>query len=119
MQRAGYQARTVSNGSLPGSEGNLLVRLRNDEPLLTPNAPEGGVLPDTYVSLVFDKDAAGAVATENKAVTLTIRTLNVNGESVTRTYVESGVGLARNVFYYSPTGPLTRDERTKVAACLR
>lgn len=119
LLRAGYQARALANRSLPGAGGNLLVRLRSGEPLLTPNAPEGTVLPNEYVFLVFDKDAAAAVATEKKAVSLTIRTLNVNGEAVTRAYVEAGVGLEKNVFYYSPTGPLTKDQRTKVAACLR
>jgi hypothetical protein len=119
MQHAGYLARPLANHSLPGSGGNLLVRLRDVKPLLTPSAPQGAVIPNEYVFLVFDKDAASAVATENKAVTLTIRTLNVSGEAVTRAYVEAGVGLAKNVFFYSPTGPLTKGERTKVVACLR
>ncbi len=119
MQHAGYEARALANHSLPGTGGNLLVRLRSVEPLLTPNAPGGTVLPNEYVFLVFDKDATSAAATEDKAITLTIRTLGVNGESVTHAYVQAGVALARNVFYYSPTGPLTKVERTKIAACLR
>jgi hypothetical protein len=119
MRHAGYEAQPLANHSLPGSGGNLLVRVRNVEPLLTPNAPQGTVVPNEYVFLVFDKDAASAVATEDKAIRLTIRTLNVEGEAVTRAYVEAGLGLTRNVFFYSPTGPLTKVERTKVVACLR
>jgi hypothetical protein len=119
MRHAGYEAQALANHSLPGSGGNLLVRVRNVDPLLAPNAPQGTVIPNEYVFLVFDKDAVSAVATEKKAITLTIGTLNVNGEAVTRAYVKAGLGLVRNVFFYSPTGPLTKEERTKVVACLR
>jgi hypothetical protein len=119
MQHAGYEARALANPSLPGSGGNLRVQLRNVEPVLAPTAPRGGVIPNVYVFLVFDRDATSALATENKAIELTVRTIEGRGEAVTRSFVQAGVGLTRNVFYYSTSGPLTKDERTKVEACLR
>ena len=119
MQRAGYQVRALANDYLPGSAGNLRVRVRNVEPLLSPAAVRGTVIPNEYVFLVFDKDSSSALATENTAIGLTIKTLNTSGEEVSRAYVRHGVGLAKNVFYYSPSGPLTSFERTKVSGCLR
>ena len=119
MQHAGYQAQSVANPALPGSAGNLRVKLRNVQSVLEPTAPRGGVIPHVYVFLVFEKDAPSALAAENKAVDLAIKSLAGLGEGATRAYVRSGVGLQKNVFYYSPTGPLSQDERSKVAACLR
>jgi|SRR5579872_5462777 len=119
LTRAGYQAVALANRSLPGAAGNLRVRLATSEPALAPTALRGTVIPNQFVFLVFGNDAASALATENKAITLTIRALNDQGEQLTRAYVRSGVGLNKNVFFYSPSGPLTHSERTRVTTCLR
>lgn len=119
MTHAGYRAVALANPSLPGSGGNLRVQLATVEPLLSPTAARGAVPPGEYVYLVFADDAASARATEAKAVALTIRTLNAQGEQVTPAFVRAGVALERNVFYYSPTGPLTSGQRHKVSLCLR
>jgi hypothetical protein len=119
LKKAGYTAAPLPNSLLTGSRGNLRVRLSNAEPILTPNAPPGSVVPHEWVFLVFQDSHAAALQTEQKAVALTIRSLNAEGEVVTPAFIERGVGLAENVFYYSPTGPLTRGERARVDACLR
>jgi hypothetical protein len=118
LKRAGYQAVALPNSSLPGAAGNLRVRLATSEPALAPTALRGTVIPNQFVFLVFGKDETSALATENRAITLTIRALNDEGEQLTRAYVRSGVGLSKNVFFYSPSGPLTKTERTKVSSCL-
>ena len=118
MRHAGYAAVALANTSLPGAAGNLRVQIATTEPALAPNALRGTVIPNQFVFLVFGKDEASALVTENKAITITIRTLNDQGEQLTRAYVRSGVGLSKNVFYYSPSGPLTKGERSKVVSCL-
>jgi len=118
LEHAGYQARTLSNPSLPGAGGNRLVRLRKVEPLLTPAAPGGTLVPNVFVFLVFAKDAASARATENKAIRLALQTFSSEGEAVTRAYVQAGIGLVRNVFYYSPSGAVTHQERAGLSVCL-
>lgn len=118
LQHDGYQAEAVANHYLPGSGGNLRVRTRVVTPLLAPAAPRGSVIPNTYVFLVFAKDAPSALVTQNKAIKLTIKTLNSSGEGVTAAFIRKGVGLAENVFYYSPSGPLTKMQRSVVTTCL-
>ena len=118
LQKAGYQATAIANRSLPGTGGNLRVHLAKGGPaLLAPNNTTGRVLTG-YVFLVFQDDPAAALATENKAVAKTVQTLKGMGALITRTAVKNGVGLAKNVFYYSASGPLTSDQRTKVTTCL-
>jgi len=119
LEKAGYRADTLANSSLPGSGGNLRVQVSTAVPPLEPNAPRGTVVPDQYVFLVFEGSPAEALTTENKAITLTRRTLFDQGISATRGYVKRGVGLARNVFFYSPSGALTPSQRAKVERCLR
>lgn len=119
LRTAGYGATALANRSLPGSGGNLRVQLAHRTQLLNPAAVRGTVVPDEFVFLVFDRTAAQALATEQKAITLTVKTLNAGGIQVTRSYVRSGVGLRGNVFYYSPSGPLTKQQRTKIESCLR
>ena len=48
-----------------------------------------------------------------------MRSFQNQNVSLTRSAAERGVGLTRNVFYYSSEGPLTKSARTKVGACLR
>ena len=119
FERAGDQAAALPNRTLPGTSGNLRVEFAAAEPTLSPTAQRGGVIPGAYVYLVFDQGAAGARATEAKAVALTVRTLSAQGLGVTSAFVRSGVGVRANVFYYSPTGPLTKRQRAAVLACLR
>ena len=72
LKKAGYQTTPVKNPYLPGSLGNLRVQLTNETTLLNPSALRGGDSSDQYVFLVFDKDVAGGLATEQKAVTLAV-----------------------------------------------
>ena len=95
------------------------MRLNNAVGLLNPNAPAGTVAPDTYVFLVFDRDSAAANATERKALRLAIQSLRANGLLISAAAARQGMGLTKNVFYYSPTGALTGGERAKIASCLR
>jgi hypothetical protein len=119
MQKAGYQTTTVKNPYLPGSAGNLRVQLSKIDHLLNPTAATGGAPNDDFVFLVFDKDTTGALATENKAVTLAVQSFEHQSVLLTRTAAKAGVALAKNVFFYSANGALTPSERTKVTTCLR
>ncbi len=119
LDRDGFKAVALTNRSLPGSGGNLRVQLRSVQSPLSPTALRGSVAPNEFVFLVFDKDSGSALATEDRAITLTVRTLEAQGEQLTRAYVRAGVGLSKNVFYYSPSGPLSKTERSKVESCLR
>lgn len=119
MNKSGYQTATLKNQYLPGSEGNLRVQLSKRDHLLTPNTPTGSAPNDDYVFLVFDKSPAGAVATQEKAVTLAIQSFEHQSVLLSRAGARAGVALAKNVFFYSPNGALTPSERTKVTACLR
>src|SRR5262249_30675172 len=119
LEKEGYRADALANSSLPGSGGSLRVRVSAAVPPLEPNAPRGTVIPNQYVFLVFEGSSAQALTTENKAITLTLRTLLDQGISATRAYVKRGVGLARNVFFYSPSGALPPPQRAKVERCLR
>jgi hypothetical protein len=119
LKKAGYQTVTVSNSSLPGSGGDLRVRLTNVVHLLTPNSPTGAGPEQQYVFLVFQKSPAAALVTENKAVTLAVQSTEHYAVLMTRAAAKAGVGLTENVFYYSTSGALTQGERTKVTSCLR
>jgi hypothetical protein len=119
LKKAAYQVTTVTNSSLPGSAGNLRVRLTNTVHLLNPNSQTGGGPEQEYVFLVFQKDPAAALVTENKAVTLAVQSTEHYAVMMTRAAAKAGVGLTKNVFYYSTSGALTQGERTKVMSCLR
>jgi hypothetical protein len=120
LKKAGFQTSSVTNSYLPSTGGDLRARLTNAGPsLLAPGNLRGGPPPDQYVFLIFGKDPAAALATENKALALTLRSLKADGLLMTRAAVENAVGVAKNVFYYSPTGALTKSERAKVTSCLR
>jgi hypothetical protein len=119
LQKQGFPSTALENSSLPGSGGNLRVQVSTEVPALAPNAPRGTVVPNQYVFLVFGASPAEAQKLENRAITLTVRTLFDQGISATRDYVRRGVGLARNVFFYSPSGALTPSQRAKVGRCVR
>jgi hypothetical protein len=119
LQKSGFQTTVLANDYLPGSGGNLRVRLTHEAHLLQPNAPSGGGPQDEYVFLVFAKDPTAALATQDKAVTLAVNSFRSRGILMTRAAVKKGVGLSNNVFYYSANGPLNKGERAKVESCLR
>jgi hypothetical protein len=116
--KGGFLAQELANRYLPGTGGNLRVRIsRKEHRLLAPGGVKGLVARD-YVFLVFQKDPAAALATQEKAVTLAVKSLASQSVLITRAAVRRGVGLTKNVFFYSATGALTKSERTKVASCL-
>lgn len=119
LKKAGYQVVKVTNSYLPGSQGNLRARLTNTVHLLSPSSPTGRGPEQEYVFLVFQKDPAAALVTENKAVTLAVQSTEHYAVMMTRAAAKAGVGLTKNVFYYSTSGALTQGERTKVTSCLR
>ena len=119
LKKAGYETIKVTNSYLPGTEGNLRVKLSNQVHLLSPSSPTGGGPDQEYVFLIFQKDPATALVTENKAVTLAVQSTEHYAVMMTRAAAKAGVGLTKNVFYYSTSGALTQGERTKVEACLR
>lgn len=118
MDKAGYQTATVKNSYLPGSGGNLRAQLSKRDHLLSPNTPTGSAPNDDYVFLVFDKTPAEALTTQEKAVTLAIQSFEHQSVLLTRAAARAGVGLTKNVFYYSPNGALTPSERLKITSCL-
>lgn len=120
LDQAGFQTTVLTNHYLPGSGGNLRVRVTNEGPaLLAPNASHTAPPSDEFVFLVFDHDRAAALKTEARAVTLGLQSASADGLQITRNELEKGVGLSKNVFFYSATGTLTNGERRKVANCLR
>jgi len=120
LRKNGFQASVVTDFSLPGTGGNLRVRLTDvGQALLAPNTPPGAPSPDEFVFLVFDKTAAAALATEKRAMTLAFQSLRADGLQMTRAQLRAGVGLTDNVFYYSAVGVLAKSERTKIMSCLR
>jgi hypothetical protein len=118
LDNDGYQTAVLANRYLPGSEGNLRVRLIKGGQLLNPGGVKGAQS-GAYIFLVFDKDAASAAKTEEKAISLAVASLRSQSVLMTPAAVKRGVGLTKNVFYYSATGSLTNSERSKVASCLR
>jgi hypothetical protein len=118
LDKAGYQTTPVENPYLPGSAGNLRVKLSNSTTLLNPSSLRGSSASDEYVFLVFDKSLAGGLATEQKAVTLAVESTEHYAVMMTRAAAKAGVGLTKNVFYYSDSGALTQGERTKITSCL-
>ena len=118
MDKAGYQTATVKNPYLPGSGGNLRAQLSKRDHLLNPSTITGSAPNDDYVFLVFDKTPAEALTTQEKAVTLAIQSFEHQSVLLTRAAARAGVGLTKNVFYYSPNGALTTSERTKITSCL-
>ncbi len=118
LDKAGYPTAVVKNQYLPGTGGNLRVHVTETEALLDPGQKTGNAAPG-YVFLVFGKDPAAAIRTENKALALAMQSFEHEQQLMTRAALKKGVGLAGNVFYYSSTGALTAAERAKVASCLR
>lgn len=116
FEKGGYGTAKLANRYLPGSSGNLRVRLVKGPELLQPSVLGRTTL--GYVFLVFGKDEEEARATENKAVDLTVSSLHANGRLISRAQARQAVGLTKNVFFYSATGALTAKERAKVAGCL-
>jgi hypothetical protein len=120
LKKAGFGPTAVANPYLPGSAGNLRVQLTNSSnTLLAPSNLSGGGSTDEYVFLVFDKTATEALATQEKAVTLAVQSTEHQAVLMTRAAARAGVGLTKNVFYYSDAGALTKGERTKITSCLR
>jgi hypothetical protein len=116
--KGGFPAQELANRYLPGAGGNLRVRIsRNEHRVIAPGGVKGLVARD-YVFLVFQKDPAAALETQEKAVTLAVKSLASQSVLITRTAVRRGVGLTKNVFFYSATGALTKSERARVASCL-
>ena len=120
LKKAGYATGTVTNRYLPSDGGDLRVRLSKKPDLLTPGAAPGSTSSsDEYVFLLFSKTPAAALKIREKAVTLAVQSFEHESVLLTRAAARAGVGLTKNVFFYSASGPLTQDERTKVASCLR
>lgn len=116
--KGGFLAQELANRYLPGTGGNLRVRIsRNEHRVLAPGGVKGLVARD-YVFLVFQKDPTAALKTQEKAVTLAVKSLASQSVLITPAAVRRGVGLTKNVFFYSATGALTKSERTRVASCL-
>jgi hypothetical protein len=116
--KGGFLAQELANRYLPGTGGNLRVRIsRNEHRVIAPGGVKGLVARD-YVFLVFQKTPQAALATQEKAVTLAVKSLASQSVLITRAAVRRGVGLTKNVFFYSATGALTKSERTRVASCL-
>jgi hypothetical protein len=112
LKNAGVPAAAAVNHSLRGSGGNLEVFVRTGSREV--------FKPSSYnVFVVFGRDAAEAFKIRKHAVDLTMQSFAAQSVTYTRHYVLDGVELTGNVFYYSSQGPLTKDERSKVDACLR
>jgi hypothetical protein len=118
LDKAGYATAVVKDQFLPGSGGNLRVHVTKVEPLLNPTQ-RGGNAETGYVFIVFGKDPAAAVKTQNKALSLAVQSFQHEQVLMTRAALKKGVGLSKNVFFYSSTGALSAAERTKVSDCLR
>src|SRR4029077_12428487 len=99
LNKAGYKTAVVANRFFTTGQ-NLRVKLSNAVPLLNPNAPTGTVLDNTFVFLVFTKDTAEAIATEDRAVSLALRSLTNSGLLVTRASLQAGMQVTQNVFYH-------------------
>jgi hypothetical protein len=120
LEKAGYRTAVVKNTTLPSAGGNLRVQIaKTGSELLDPAQKKGGIPPNTYVFLVFAKDPAAALATERRAVQVAVQALKVRGLTITPAAVRRDVGVAKNVFFYSTTGGVTRTERAKFTPCLR
>jgi hypothetical protein len=102
----GYQAEPLANHTLPGAGGNLRIAL----------GPNFG---DEYVFVVFGRSHGDAVATENKAVDLTLTAFVKRRMLYTRADVLAGVDISRNVFFYSDSEPIALNVQTAVQQCLR
>jgi hypothetical protein len=102
----GYQADPLANQVLPGARGNLRISL----------GPNFG---DEYVFVVFGRSHGDAVATENKAVDLTLKAFEKRNFLYTRAEVLAGVDISRNVFYYSDSEPIALNVHDAVQQCLR
>jgi len=117
LEKAGFETSVVANQYLRASGGSLRVHFNVGPGLLAPNQPH--TTAPGYAFLVFGKDPAEALAVENRALTLAVQSFEHQPILVTRATIKKGVGLTKNVFYYSTTGALTRSEREKIVSCLR
>jgi hypothetical protein len=119
LEKAGYHTAVVKNTTLPSSGGNLRVQIaKTSSQLLDPARAKGGIPPNTYVFLIFAKDPAAALATERRAVQISVQALKVRGLTVSPASIRHDVGVAKNVFFYSTTGGVTRSDRAKFTPCL-
>jgi hypothetical protein len=120
LEKAGYHTAVVKNTTLPSSGGNLRVQIgKTGSELLDPGQRKGGIPPDTYVFLIFAKDPAAALATERRAVRISVQALKTRGLTVTPAAIRNDVGVANNVFFYSTTGGVTKRDRSKFTPCLQ
>src|SRR4249919_3376965 len=84
LEKAGYHTAVVKNTTLPSSGGNLRVQIaKTGSELLDPAQAKGGIPPNTYVFLIFAKDPPSALATERRAVRISVQALKTRGLTVT------------------------------------
>jgi hypothetical protein len=120
LEKAGFRTATVDNIYFPQAAGNLRVRLtKGGSTTPDPEELRADTIANEYVFLVFAKDAAGARALERKAVRIAVQSLKIRGLSLSPATVKGGVGVRRNVFYYSTTRGVTARDRAKFVPCLR
>jgi hypothetical protein len=120
LKKAGYPTAVVQNQYFPTAGGNLRVHVTNLQPgVLNPDRPAASTVDPGYVFLVFAKNPAGALAIRTKALKLAAQSFEHQAVVMSPAALKRGVGLTKNVFYYSPTGALSNAERTRVVACLR
>lgn len=119
FEDAGYPTAKLANPSLPAAGGHLRVQLDKSEELLDPRRRTGRTTGQQYVFLVFAADRDAALATQKKAIDLAEKSLEAAGLFLTRDDVKQGLGLSKNVLYYSTEGALTQNQRTMIDSCLR
>lgn len=96
----------LANKYLPGSGGNLRVKL-------------GKNFGYEYLFIVFDGSHTAAVATENAAADLAMKSFAKKRLVMSRADVLAGVRVSRNVFYYSNSGAIPQNVSVAVQKCLR
>jgi hypothetical protein len=119
LEDAGYTTAPLPNPSLPAAGGHLRVQLTSADEPLDPSKRSARSSGGEYVFIVFASDPAGAVATRKKAVDLAEESLKAAGLFMARRSVSQGIGLTKNVLFYSTEGALTQDQRTAITSCLR
>ena len=102
----GFDAKPLANHFLPGAGGNLRIAL----------GPNYGY---QYVFMVFGRNSGDAMANENKAVELALKSFKAKNLIMSRADVLAGVEVNRNVFYYSNSGAIAQNVRDAVQQCLR
>jgi hypothetical protein len=99
LNGAGVKAISVKDPALEGSLGDLQVTFGYGT---------------GEIDMAFGRNAAEARTIENRGIALTARHLKLD-----RATILSDVRLKSNVFYYSPEGPVTEIQNTKITSCLR